>query len=115
MNPTSLAQENLQSCRKGTPALQLQECRPLLLALQGWELKDKDGTTVLQGRYAFPDFAAALAFANKVGALAEAANHHPALLVEWGSVTVQWWTHSINGLHRNDFVMAARCDALFSP
>ncbi len=63
--------------------------------------------------YKFKNFAEALAFTNRVGALAEQENHHPALLTEWGKTTVAWWTHEINGLHRNDFVMAAKCDALY--
>jgi len=54
----------------------------------------------------------ALAFTNRVGALAEAEGHHPALLTEWGRVTVTWWTHKIRGLHRNDFIMAAKTDGL---
>jgi len=66
----------------------------------------------LERVFTFPDFAAALAFTNRVGATAEAEDHHPALLTEWGRVTVTWWTHSIKGLHRNDFIMAARTDAL---
>ena len=60
----------------------------------------------------FPVFASALAFTNQVGALAEAEGHHPAILTEWGRVTVSWWTHAIRGLHRNDFIMAAKTDAL---
>lgn len=48
----------------------------------------------------------------RVGALAEAQGHHPALITEWGRVTVCWWTHKIGGLHRNDFIMAARTDTL---
>ena len=58
--------------------------------------------------------AQALAFTNKIGELAEAEAHHPAVLTEWGRTTVTWWTHKIKGLHRNDFVMAAKTDQLFS-
>lgn len=53
-----------------------------------------------------------LAFTNQVGQLAEEQGHHPAILLEYGKVTVRWWTHKINGLHRNDFIMAARTDQL---
>ena len=60
--------------------------------------------------FQFDDFAQALDFTNRVGAIAEDQGHHPALLTEWGRVTVAWWTHKIRGLHRNDFVMAARTD-----
>jgi 4a-hydroxytetrahydrobiopterin dehydratase len=52
----------------------------------------------------------ALAFTNRVGAIAEAEGHHPALLTEWGNVAVTWRTHTIKGLHRNDFSMAAETD-----
>ena len=52
------------------------------------------------------------AFTNRVGALAEAEDHHPALLTEWGRVTVTWWTHKIRGLHRNDFIMASKTNRL---
>ena len=71
------------------------------------------GTLVAVTRiFHFPSFADALAFTNRVGVLAEEEAHHPALLTEWGQVTVTWWTHKIRGLHRNDFIMAAKTDAL---
>ena len=73
---------------------------------------ERDGVKRLERVFTFPDFAGALAFTNRVGAIAEAAGHHPALLTEWGRVTVGWWTHAIGGLHRNDFIMAARTEPL---
>src|SRR5213078_2900735 len=78
-----------------------------------WELLDVDGVKRLRRSFAFDGFAPALAFTNAVGALAEEEGHHPALLTEWGRVTVSWWTHKIRGLHRNDFVMAAKTDELY--
>ena len=72
-----------------------------------------DGIRRLRRAFSFDDFAQALAFTNKIGELAEAEAHHPAVLTEWGSTTVTWWTHKIDGLHRNDFVMAAKTDQLF--
>ena len=57
--------------------------------------------------------AQALAFTNKVGELAEAEDHHPAILTEWGLVTVTWWTHKVKGLHRNDLIMASKTDAAY--
>ena len=56
------------------------------------------------------NFFQALNFTNQVGALAEEEGHHPAILTEWGQVTVTWWTHKIKGLHSNDFIMAAKTD-----
>ncbi|HEY4909012.1 MAG TPA: 4a-hydroxytetrahydrobiopterin dehydratase, partial [Methylomirabilota bacterium] len=77
-----------------------------------WHLVERDGIARLERVFDFPSFADALAFTHRVGALAEEEGHHPALLTEWGRVTVTWWTHKIRGLHRNDFIMAAKTDAL---
>ena len=71
-----------------------------------------DGIKRLEKTYKFKDFASALEWTNKVGDLAEKEDHHPALLTEWGKVTVTLWTHKIGGLHRNDFIMASKTDAL---
>ncbi len=77
-----------------------------------WKLLELDGIMRLQRVFAFDDFAQALAFTASVGALAEKEGHHPALLTEWGRTTVTWWTHKIRGLHRNDFILAAKTDEL---
>lgn len=83
----------------------------MLLASLGsaWKVEDD----ALVRRYAFPDFAQALAFVNGVGALAEAANHHPDIVLTYGSVGLTWTTHDVGGLSQADFVMAARSDRLF--
>ena len=73
---------------------------------------EREGIERLERVFEFPDFAQAIAFTNRVGEIAEAEGHHPAILTEWGSVTVTWWTHKIRGLHKNDLVMAARTDEL---
>ena len=77
-----------------------------------WELVELDGIKRLRRAFPFDDFAQALAFTGAVGELAESEGHHPALLTEWGRTTVTWWTHKIRGLHRNDFIMAAKTDEL---
>jgi 4a-hydroxytetrahydrobiopterin dehydratase len=69
---------------------------------------------MLEREFKFKNFKQALAFANQVAELAEAEFHHPAILLEWGKVTVTWWTHAIKGLHKNDFICAAKTDALLS-
>jgi 4a-hydroxytetrahydrobiopterin dehydratase len=74
-----------------------------------------DGIKRLRRVFPVDDFAQALEFTKKVGQLAEEEGHHPALLTEWGRTTVTWWTHKIKGLHRNDFVMAAKTDELYQP
>jgi 4a-hydroxytetrahydrobiopterin dehydratase len=72
------------------------------------------GDPQLERTFRFPNFREALTFTLQVGELAEAEGHHPVLVTRWGSVTVIWWTHKIRGLHRNDFIMAAKTDALFA-
>jgi 4a-hydroxytetrahydrobiopterin dehydratase len=108
----SLADERCVACRPGSPAVAGTELAALLAAVPAWSVREVDGEPRLERVFRFPDFAAALAFTNRVGALAEAEGHHPALLTEWGRVAVAWWTHAIGGLHRNDFVMAAKTDRL---
>ncbi len=108
-----LSEQPCEACRSDAPALSGEELETLLKELPGWAAINREGVLQLARAYRFPDFAAALAFTNRVGALAEAENHHPSLLTEWGAVTVTWWTHAIGGLHRNDFIMAARTDATY--
>lgn len=110
----SLADEACEPCRAGAPALSAGEVDALLPRVPAWNVVDRDGVPRLERVFPFDDFAGTLAFTNRIGALAEAQGHHPALLTEWGRLTVGWWTHSIRGLHRTDFVMAARTDRLFS-
>ena len=69
-----------------------------------------DGIMQLSREYSFKNFEQAMAFSNRVGDVAEAEGHHPAILTEWGKVTVTWWSHKIRGLHKNDLIMAARTD-----
>ena len=80
-----------------------------------WEVLEVDGVKRLRRVFTFADFSQALTFTDRVGGLAEEEGHHPALLTEWGRTTVTWWTHKIGGLHRNDFIMAAKTDELFRP
>ncbi len=91
------------------------QCRRLLEYIPGWELVTIENMTRLQRTFTFSDFSKALAFTNQIGELAEAEQHHPELLIGWGRVTVSWWTHSVKGLHMNDFIMAARTGALAVP
>ncbi len=101
------------ACRRGEPTVTDEEIAEYHPQVPEWQIVERDGIKQLERVFKFPDFARALAFSNEVGALAEAEGHHPALLTEWGRVTVTWWTHKIKGLHRNDFIMAAKTDALY--
>jgi 4a-hydroxytetrahydrobiopterin dehydratase len=109
---TNLAVEKCVTCRGGEPTLTEAEIAVLLPQIPQWQVVAQDNILRLQRVFKFKNFAEALAFTNKVGALAEEQGHHPLIVTEWGSVTVQWWTHVIRGLHKNDFIMAAKTDEL---
>ena len=102
------------ACRKGEPTVTEEEITEFGPQVPDWRMVTVEGIDHLERCFSFPNFVEALAFTNKVGELAEAEGHHPALLTEWGKVNVTWWTHKIRGLHRNDFIMAAKTDRLAS-
>jgi 4a-hydroxytetrahydrobiopterin dehydratase len=110
---TSLTAERCVACRRDSPTVTDTEIAELQPQIPDWELVEIDGVMRLRHVFTFADFAQALAFTDAVGALAEEEGHHPALLTEWGRVTVSWWTHKIGGLHRNDFIMGAKTDGLY--
>lgn len=111
----NLTEMQCEACRAGAPTVTDAEIAELKPQIPEWEITEPGGIPRLQRVYAFKNFADALAFTNSVGGIAEAAGHHPALTTEWGRVTVAWWTHKIKGLHRNDFIMAAKSDQLYTP
>jgi len=108
-----LVQMKCVACRKGAPTVTEKEIAEFIPQLHEWMIVEHDGIKRVERPFKFDNFSQALSFTNKVGELAEAEGHHPALLTEWGKVTVTWWTHKIRGLHRNDFVMAAKSDQLY--
>lgn len=109
---TDLTAERCEACRADAPKVSDEELATLIRMIPDWNIEVRDGVMQLERSYTFPDFVAALAFTNKVGDIAEEEGHHPAILTEWGKVTVTWWSHKIRGLHRNDFVMAAKTDQI---
>jgi len=111
---SELAQGQCEACRVGAPTVTDQECDELSTQIPEWQIVTRMDIQRLQRVFKFSNFVDALAFTNKVGALAEEQGHHPDLLTEWGQVTVVWWSHKIKGLHRNDFVMAAKTDQIYS-
>lgn len=110
---TSLAQFQCIPCRGGEPPLTNEEIARFTPEAPDWSLVVREDILRLERVFKFKNFVQALEFTNRVGALAEEQGHHPALLTEWGRVTVTWWTHKIKGLHRNDFIMAAKTDELY--
>ncbi len=109
---TKLSKEQCEACRADAPKVSDEELSTLMKEIPEWQPVTEDGILKLRRSYSFKNFVAALDFANQVGELAEKANHHPDILVEWGKTTVTWWSHKIKGLHRNDFILAAQCDEL---
>ncbi|WP_428774445.1 4a-hydroxytetrahydrobiopterin dehydratase [Vibrio sp.] len=101
-----------EACSIDAIALTKDEQIDLLNQLDGWQRIEREGIPQLEKVYTFKNFKLAWAFADQVAELAEAEFHHPSILLEWGKVTVTWWSHSIKGLHKNDFICAAKCDQL---
>ncbi len=110
----TLSQEKGVSLRGGEPAATDAEIAELHRQVPEWQIVERDGVKHLERVFKFRNFVEALSFTNKVGELAETENHHPALLTEWGRVTVTWWSHAVKGLHRNDFIMAAKTDQVYA-
>lgn len=105
---SELASKNCVPCRGGVPPLTAEQIAPLQAQLDGWTV---DEARHVSKSYTFPDFATALDFVNRVGAMAEQQGHHPDIYLAWGKVRVEVWTHKIDGLTESDFVFAAKTDA----
>lgn len=110
---TELKSQSCEACKSDAPQVTGDELASLQKDVPEWKLVEKGGEQQIERTFKFKNFAEALAFTQKVGDLAESEGHHPAILTEYGKTTVNWWTHKIGGLHRNDFIMAARTDELF--
>jgi len=100
------------ACRVGAPLATDDETSEFMQQLPQWEIIEDNRLKRLKRVFTFNDFIDAMLFTQKVSDLADNENHHPSILTEWGKVTVCWWTHKINGLHINDFIMAAKTDQL---
>jgi 4a-hydroxytetrahydrobiopterin dehydratase len=108
-----LSQQSCEACRAGAPRISDADLKDLMPSIPDWSIVVVDEIMRLSREFSFKNFEQAMVFSNRVGDIAEAAGHHPAILTEWGKVTVTWWTHKIKGLHKNDLIMAARSDQLF--
>jgi 4a-hydroxytetrahydrobiopterin dehydratase len=110
---TNLSSFKCIACRGGEPTLTNAEIADLHPQVPEWQIKEVDGVKRLERVFKLKNFAEAIAFTNKIGVIAEEEDHHPLIITEWGRVTVQWWSHKIKGLHKNDFIMAAKTDDIF--
>jgi 4a-hydroxytetrahydrobiopterin dehydratase len=110
---SDLANRKIKSYQKDEKPLTVNEVADLLPSLTDWEVVEREGLPRLEKSFQFGDFKGALEFANLVGKKADEDNHHPAILITWGRAVVSWWTHAVDGLHENDFIMAARTEQIF--
>jgi 4a-hydroxytetrahydrobiopterin dehydratase len=101
-------------CTGKTPKLTNTEIERLNSQVPGWTVSNSDGVLQLHRAYIFNNFNDSIEFTNAIAVMAEQQNHHPAILTEWGKVTVTWWTHTIKGLHSNDFICALQTDKMFN-
>jgi 4a-hydroxytetrahydrobiopterin dehydratase len=105
-----LKKKDCVPCKKGTPALTLEQAAGYLGFVEGWDIAE-EGKVIIRS-FKFDDFKNALAFVNAVGEVAEIEKHHPDITFGWGYCTVLFTTHAIKGLHENDFIMAAKVNEI---
>ena len=107
---SDLAAKTCEPCRGGIPPLRGQELVPLQQQVPGWRVIEEHH---ISRSFVFPDFRSALGFVDQVGELAEQQGHHPDIFLSWGKVEIKTWTHKVDGLTQNDFILAAKIDQLY--
>ncbi len=108
-----LHQQECVPCRGDVPPLKKNEIEELVVQVPDWTVMLDESPKRLQRQLKFADFPEALHFVNYLGTIAEKQGHHPRLIIDYNEVTIEWWTHAIDGLHNNDFIMAARTDEVY--
>jgi len=103
-----LRESRCEPCQIGAAKVSSDEAQGLMAEIPGWRMQTYQEVDQLGREFRFADFDEAFEFSRRIAALAGEHDHHPAILVEYGKVTVLWWTHKVKGLHRNDFIMAAK-------
>ncbi|MAT45299.1 MAG: 4a-hydroxytetrahydrobiopterin dehydratase [Anaerolineaceae bacterium] len=111
---TSLYELNCTRVNKNDDPATVEQIREWIKELDAWKIGKVEGKDRLTKEFKFGNFMNALNFTNQVGELAEKQDHHPVIVTEWGKVTVTLWTHVIDGLHKNDFILAAKIDKIFN-
>ena len=109
---SDLVKQKCEACRADAPRVTDDELPDLLKQIPDWQPITTESVLKLNKVFNFKNYAEAISFTNKIAELAEEEDHHPAILLEWGRVEVTWWTHKIGGLHKNDFIAAAKTDLL---
>ena len=108
---TDLTKQKCEACTIDAPLVDKKRFTELLKDLDGWEIIYED-INILSKTYSFDNYEDSVKFATDIVKLSEDEDHHPSILLEWGSVRVQWWSHKIKGLHMNDFICAAKTELL---
>ena len=108
-----LSKDSCEACRLDAPVLSDKEISDLSSQIPSWIVYEEEGVKRLVCSFSFSSYQDSINFTNKVAELAETEDHHPEIVLEWGNVTVSWWSHKIKGLHKNDFICASKTDDLF--
>ena len=111
--PNELSQSTCEACRDDANGLYEEEIQELLLQIPSWKVCEEENIKRLICSFAFLTYEDSVKFTNEVAKLAVREDHHPEIFLEWGKVTVTWWSHKIKGLHNNDFICASKTDYLF--
>ena len=109
-----LSEHNISATPSTANTLKEDEQKSLLKEIPQWEINRYDDQNQLERNFTLKNFEVAMNFSNQISVVSEEFDHHPMLVIEWGKVKVVWWSHSIKGLHQNDFVMAAKTDEIFN-
>ena len=106
-----LSSQSCEACQIDAPKVPQDQIQILLSEINGWFLIEEP-INKIQKIFSFKSYKDSVDFSNKVASLADDEDHHPQIILEWGKVTVIWWSHKIKGLHKNDFICAAKTDKL---
>ena len=109
---SDLTDKKCEACTIDAPLVNSVDYPDLLKELEDWSIKEESINKLVK-TYSFANYADSVSFTNKIADLAEAEDHHPKIVLQWGSVKLEWWSHKIKGLHLNDFICAAKSDKIF--
>jgi 4a-hydroxytetrahydrobiopterin dehydratase len=109
-----LSSQSCEACQIDAPKVPQDQIQILLSEIKGWVLIEEPINKInkIKKIFSFKNYKDSVDFSNKVASLADDEDHHPQIILEWGKVTVIWWSHKIEGLHKNDFICAAKTDKL---
>ena len=108
-----LTDKKCVACTIDAPLVNSVDYPELLKELEDWSIEEESINKLVK-TFNFPNYADSVSFTNKVADLADSEDHHPKIILEWGSVKLEWWSHKIKGLHLNDFICAAKSDKIFN-